>query len=123
MAPRPLSHLPTLPPPPPRRLLEGLEIYGSNWPKVAEHVGTHGMLETITHFLQLPIEDDFLDEIERRAAAAPGVRGVTGDAAAVGVQSAQEEDEIGRVPLCGTGEAPTNPVLASVRIMMLRNVV
>lgn len=90
-------------------------MYGPVWPKVAEHVGTHGMLETITHFLQLPIEDDFLDELERRAAAAPGARSATGDTAAAGAQSAQEEEAIGRVPMCGTAEAPTNPVLGSVR--------
>ena len=42
-------------------LLEGLEIYKDDWNKVCEHVGTRTQDECILKFLQLPIEDPYLD--------------------------------------------------------------
>ncbi len=42
-------------------LLEGLEMYKDDWNKVCEHVGTRTQDECILKFLQLPIEDPFLD--------------------------------------------------------------
>ena len=45
-------------------LLEALEYYGENWHEVSEHVGTKSQLQCIHHFLGLPIEDAFLDELE-----------------------------------------------------------
>ena len=108
-------------------LLEGLDLYGDNWPKVAEHVGTHSMLEAIAHFLQLPIEDDFLDELERRAARAPGRAMADGDGddsgedgggeAGGGAQTAEEERLIGRVPLAGTAQKPGNPVMSLTMLL------
>ena len=44
------------------RLLEGLEQYGEDWERVAEHVGTKTKEQCILHFLRLPIEDRYLDE-------------------------------------------------------------
>ena len=44
-------------------LLEGLEVYGESWTDVAEHVGTKSIEECIRHFIRLPIEDRFLDDI------------------------------------------------------------
>lgn len=87
-------------------------MYGLNWLKVADHVGTHSMLECMTHFLQLPIEDDFLDEIERGAAALPGAsdHGNGGG----GAQSVEEVAAIGHVPLAGTAAAPANPLMSAV---------
>lgn len=42
-------------------LLEGLEMYDDDWDKVASHVGGHrSKEECIAHFLQLPIEDQYL---------------------------------------------------------------
>lgn len=43
-------------------LLEALEMFKDDWNKVAEHVGTRTQEEAILKFLQLPIEDSFLDE-------------------------------------------------------------
>ena len=42
-------------------LLEGLEIYKHDWNKVSEHVSTRTQDECILKFLQLPIEDPYLD--------------------------------------------------------------
>jgi SWI/SNF related-matrix-associated actin-dependent regulator of chromatin subfamily C len=42
-------------------LLEGLEIFKDDWNKVCEHVGTRTQDECILKFLQLPIEDPYLE--------------------------------------------------------------
>ncbi|GMH38909.1 hypothetical protein BSKO_06807 [Bryopsis sp. KO-2023] len=44
-------------------LLEALELYNDNWMEVAEHVGTKSQLQCIMHFLQLPIEDQFVEQM------------------------------------------------------------
>jgi SWI/SNF related-matrix-associated actin-dependent regulator of chromatin subfamily C len=43
-------------------LLEGMEMFDDNWNKVAEHVGTRTREQCVLRFLQLPIEDSFLEE-------------------------------------------------------------
>ncbi|KAL3117243.1 hypothetical protein niasHT_007646 [Heterodera trifolii] len=43
-------------------LLEGLEMFKDDWNQVADHVGTRTQDECILHFLQLPIQDPFLEE-------------------------------------------------------------
>ncbi|CAM6043338.1 unnamed protein product [Sphagnum compactum] len=45
-------------------LLEALELYGDNWHEIAEHVGTKSKSQCILHFIQLPVEDPFLEEME-----------------------------------------------------------
>ncbi|XP_058081748.1 SWI/SNF complex subunit SWI3D isoform X2 [Magnolia sinica] len=42
-------------------LLEALELYGENWNEIAEHVATKTKAQCILHFVQMPIEDSFLD--------------------------------------------------------------
>jgi len=42
-------------------LLEGLEMFKDDWNKVCEHVGTRTQDECILKFLQLPIEDPYLE--------------------------------------------------------------
>lgn len=42
-------------------LLEGVELHRDDWNKVCEHVGTRTQDECILKFLQLPIEDPYLD--------------------------------------------------------------
>eukprot|EP01135_Chromosphaera_perkinsii_P003707 Nk52_evm25s252 gene=Nk52_evmTU25s252 len=42
-------------------LLEGLEMYKDDWNRVSDHVGTKTQDECILHFLQLPIEDPYLE--------------------------------------------------------------
>ncbi|WFD34568.1 SWI/SNF and RSC complex subunit Ssr2 [Malassezia cuniculi] len=43
------------------RLLEGLEMYQDDWSMVALHVGTRSREQCITKFIQLPIQDPYLD--------------------------------------------------------------
>lgn len=42
-------------------LLEALELYKENWNEIAEHVATKTKAQCILHFVQMPIEDMFLD--------------------------------------------------------------
>lgn len=42
-------------------LLEALELYKENWNEIAEHVGTKSKAQCILHFVQMPIEDAFVD--------------------------------------------------------------
>ncbi|PON33930.1 Octamer-binding transcription factor [Parasponia andersonii] len=42
-------------------LLEALELYKENWNEIAEHVATKTKAQCILHFVQMPIEDTFLD--------------------------------------------------------------
>lgn len=42
-------------------LLEALELYKENWNEIAEHVATKTKAQCILHFIQMPIEDIFLD--------------------------------------------------------------
>lgn len=42
-------------------LLEGLEMFKDDWNKVADHVGSRTQDECILRFLQLPIQDPYLD--------------------------------------------------------------
>ncbi|CAJ1933486.1 unnamed protein product [Sphenostylis stenocarpa] len=42
-------------------LLEALELYKENWNEIAEHVGTKTKAQCILHFVQMPIEDTFVE--------------------------------------------------------------
>lgn len=42
-------------------LLEALELYKENWNEIAEHVATKTKAQCILHFVQMPIEDTFVD--------------------------------------------------------------
>jgi SWI/SNF related-matrix-associated actin-dependent regulator of chromatin subfamily C len=53
-------------------LLEGLEMYKDDWNKVCEHVATRTQDECILKFLQLPIEDPYLDSNSAQFAAPLG---------------------------------------------------
>ncbi|KAI5477509.1 hypothetical protein MNV49_006294 [Pseudohyphozyma bogoriensis] len=46
-------------------LLEGLEMFEEDWDKVSEHVGSRTKDQCIVHFLQLPIEDPFLEASQK----------------------------------------------------------
>ncbi|KAK9817370.1 hypothetical protein WJX74_007089 [Apatococcus lobatus] len=54
-------------------LLEGLELYGDSWGQISEHVGNRSQVQCIMHFLQLPIEDQFLDTLETPTPASAAV--------------------------------------------------
>jgi SWI/SNF related-matrix-associated actin-dependent regulator of chromatin subfamily C len=43
------------------KLLEGLEMFENDWDKISDHVGTRAKDQCIVHFLQLPIEDPYLE--------------------------------------------------------------
>lgn len=42
-------------------LLEGLEMYDEDWPKIAQHVKSRTKEQCVLRFLQLPIEDPYLE--------------------------------------------------------------
>ncbi|CAA7268231.1 unnamed protein product [Cyclocybe aegerita] len=42
-------------------LLEGVEMYDDDWSKIEEHVGTRSAQQCIRRFLELPIEDPYLN--------------------------------------------------------------
>ncbi|CAI8054691.1 SWI/SNF complex subunit SMARCC2 [Geodia barretti] len=44
-------------------LLEALELHQDDWNKVAQHVSSRTQDECILHFLKLPIEDRYLEEV------------------------------------------------------------
>ena len=44
-------------------LLEGLENFDDNWEQIASHVGTRTREECVTKFLQLEIEDKYVDDL------------------------------------------------------------
>lgn len=43
-------------------LLEGLEMFGENWNQIASHVGSRTKEQCISKFIQLPIEDRYLEK-------------------------------------------------------------
>ncbi|XP_038721238.1 SWI/SNF complex subunit SWI3D-like isoform X2 [Tripterygium wilfordii] len=45
-------------------LLEALELYKENWNEIADHVATKTKAQCILHFVQMPIEETFLDSDE-----------------------------------------------------------
>lgn len=46
-------------------LLEGIEMYEDDWDKVGDHVASKTKEQCIVHFLQLPIEDPFLEATQK----------------------------------------------------------
>lgn len=42
-------------------LLEALELFKENWSEIAEHVATKTKAQCMSYFLQMPIQDPFLD--------------------------------------------------------------
>lgn len=43
-------------------LLEGMEMFEDDWDKVSNHVGTRNKRQCVTKFIQLPIEDRYLNK-------------------------------------------------------------
>lgn len=48
-------------------LLEGIEIYDEDWDQIAAHVGTRSREACVLKFLQLPIEEPYVDETTQKA--------------------------------------------------------
>ncbi|UZJ54368.1 hypothetical protein CBS101457_003688 [Exobasidium rhododendri] len=62
------------------RLLEGLEMFDDDWTLISNHVGTRSREQCIARFLQLPIEDDYLNGKDKFGSAT--TNGSKSDAAA-----------------------------------------
>ena len=60
-------------------LLEGLEMFDDDWEQVADHVGSRTREECVLKFLQLEIEDKYLDD-------APSANGHSGAIGSIGAQ-------------------------------------
>ena len=95
-------------------LLEGLELHKDRWADIAEHVGTKSQVQCILHFLQLPIEDEFLDELEDRDRQPAG--------ATRSAQDADKQDGVVQdilIPFADTGNPVLSQVCASMRYISL----
>ena len=57
-------------------LLEGIEIYDEDWDQIAAHVGTRSREACVLKFLQLPIEEPYVDESTSKALNATSGTGV-----------------------------------------------
>eukprot|EP00803_Ostreobium_quekettii_P007065 evm.model.scf_1407.2 EVM.evm.TU.scf_1407.2 scf_1407:7799-21268(+) len=90
-------------------LLEGIELYGDNWSEVAEHIGSKSQLQCIMHFLQLPIEDEYLDDM----GDASGTTLATANGEADHADAASLEGEEEPIPFADA----KNPVLAQVAFL------
>ena len=84
-------------------LLEGLELHKDRWGDIADHVGSKSQVQCILHFLQLPIEDEFLDELEDRGRKPQGV------------QPGANAEGPDFIPFADTG----NPILSQVVLSVL----
>lgn len=85
-------------------LLEGVEVYGEAWPRIAAHVGSKPSFKCAMRFLQLPIEDGVME------AAAQPAQGAGAEA----VQSGGSA-EVPAPPL-PFGESE-NPIMAQVAFL------
>ena len=70
-------------------------------------------VQCITHFLKLPIEDDFLDQLEDADRGAAAVNNAAGQGKAEGASSRVPQ---GQIPF----KDQRNPVMAQVRILDIR---
>ena len=79
-------------------MLEGLETHGENWSDVAAHVGSKTVEECVRRFVRLPIEDAFIDDLQKTKSGCGGGGG--------------DDDAVHR-PF----ERAPNPVMASVSFL------
>jgi SWI/SNF related-matrix-associated actin-dependent regulator of chromatin subfamily C len=54
-------------------LLEGIEIYDEDWDQIAAHVGTRSREQCVLKFLQLPIEEPYVDPTTEKAISSTGI--------------------------------------------------
>lgn len=88
-----------------RSLLEGIELYKDDWAAVASHVGTRSQAACLMHFVRLPIEDAFIEDIA----------GVGTEAAAIGASSDGQQQQQRQVVLPFHEEH--NSVMSSVAFL------
>ena len=77
-------------------LLEGLELYDDDWDRVSEHVGTRTREQCVAHFLQMPIEDQFLAQSSQGELGPLAYLGGRTQAAPIS-QSDNNADELRRI--------------------------
>ncbi|KAK3247460.1 hypothetical protein CYMTET_43039 [Cymbomonas tetramitiformis] len=96
-------------------LLEALEMYGdSSWQQVAEHVGTKRPHQCMMHFVQLPIQDAFLEDMELGETTAQGdAPAGTGPPTEAASESPLCQLPADAVPFADAG----NPVMAQVAFL------
>ena len=92
-------------------LLEGLELHKDRWGDIADHVGTKSQVQCILHFLQLPIEDEFLDELEDQGRKSQVVQAPSQQPG--GSQGGTAVNDL--IPFADTG----NPILSQVVLTSL----
>lgn len=83
-------------------LLEGMEMFGDDWDRISEHVATRTREECISHFLQLPIEDEYLIN--------EGGLGINGTG---GASAARAMGRVDKLPF----SQPDHPVLSVVAFL------
>lgn len=82
-------------------MLEGLELHKDKWGEIADHVGTKSQVQCIMQFLQLPIEDNYLDQLEDQVLQPAG-------AASADQDNGQAVEDQALIPFADTG----NPILS-----------
>lgn len=101
-------------------LLEALELYGENWTEIAEHVATKSKSQCILHFVRLPVEDPFLEDMETPGmlmiAPAPPLEPQTDNAKSQGEKRGDETKEKkspadNNIPDTGVGAEISNGVV------------
>jgi SWI/SNF related-matrix-associated actin-dependent regulator of chromatin subfamily C len=91
-------------------LLEGLEAWDDDWNSIADHVGSRTREECVMKFLQLEIEDPYLEEAAETSA---DYKALNYDAGEPFDHHAYEGPKVGRLPL----HRFDNPVLSVVSFL------
>lgn len=88
-------------------LLEALELYKENWNEIAEHVATKTKAQCILHFVEMPIEDTFLDcDDETSGSSGKNIVGVSlNNGTPAGADGLEREENNKQV----TNEQPSSP--------------
>ncbi|CAE6485095.1 unnamed protein product [Rhizoctonia solani] len=93
------------------RLLEAIEMHDDDWGAVADQVGTRTREQCIQHFLQLPIEDPYLDDGAVALAGRMGAVDLGGKVAAS--EASLGPLRYGRIPF----DQAENPVMSVVAFL------
>lgn len=91
-------------------LLEALELYKENWNEIAEHVATKTKAQCILHFVQMPIEDTFLDCDDDIDASSKGIQDLDStEKDSLIPKDASEASKMGAIE----NQSPASPMEAS----------
>ncbi|KAK9813885.1 hypothetical protein WJX73_003291 [Symbiochloris irregularis] len=85
-------------------LLEGVQLFGDNWAKIASHVGTKSQVQCILHLLQMPIGDEVLGVSSAKQAKGIAVPAAAAELTVVPSVS-QPDPQNGKRP-AGKAESP-----------------